>query len=72
GGHAHGDQANDVLMQPDRRAVRVEAPRVHRGMRGTGCVLSSAIAASLAQGLPLEAAVRGAKTYVLELLRGAR
>lgn len=72
GGHAHGDHANDLLMQPDRRAVRVEAPRVHGGMRGTGCVLSSAIAASLAQGLPLEAAVRGAKTYVLELLRGAR
>ncbi|PBC03828.1 hydroxymethylpyrimidine/phosphomethylpyrimidine kinase [Mesorhizobium sp. WSM3860] len=72
GGHAHGGHANDVLLQPDRRAVRVEAPRVDRGMRGTGCVLSSAIAASLAQGLPLEAAVRGAKRHVLEHLRGAR
>jgi hydroxymethylpyrimidine/phosphomethylpyrimidine kinase len=41
------------------------APRVATdNTHGTGCTLSSAIAAGLARGMDLEAAVAGAKTYV--------
>lgn len=69
GGHAQGARAIDVLLQPNHTAVRFEAPRLERGMRGTGCMLSSAIASSLALGASLEASVRNAKQYVFEKLR---
>ncbi|WP_394893326.1 hydroxymethylpyrimidine/phosphomethylpyrimidine kinase [Mesorhizobium sp. AaZ16] len=69
GGHARGAQAIDVLLQPNHPSVRFEAPRLQRGMRGTGCILSSAIASSLALGASLEASVRSAKQYVFEKLR---
>ena len=39
---------------------RIDNPNTH----GTGCTLSSAIAANLAKGFPLEAAVKRAKEYV--------
>jgi hydroxymethylpyrimidine/phosphomethylpyrimidine kinase len=46
------------------------APRVATiNTHGTGCTLSSAIAAHLAQGLALEAAIRAAKDYLTEALR---
>ncbi|KAB2933079.1 MAG: bifunctional hydroxymethylpyrimidine kinase/phosphomethylpyrimidine kinase, partial [Candidatus Contendobacter sp.] len=38
---------------------------------GAGCTLASAIAAGLAQGLPLNAAVRRALAYVREAIRTA-
>ena len=42
------------------------ARRAHRqpNAHGTGCTLSSAIAANLAQGLGVERSVRNAKAYV--------
>ena len=40
--------------------ARIDNPNTH----GTGCTLSSAIAAGLAQGLALEAAVQKAKAYI--------
>ena len=45
-------------------AVRVESKNTH----GTGCTFSSAIAASLALGLPLREAVRSAKDYVSRII----
>ena len=42
-----------------------------QGLRGTGCILSSAMAACLARGMDLEAAVRLAKQFVSETLRNA-
>ncbi|MBZ9798774.1 hydroxymethylpyrimidine/phosphomethylpyrimidine kinase [Mesorhizobium sp. ES1-4] len=68
GGHAEGPQAIDLLVQPERPVVRLEGPRLQRGMRGTGCMLSSAITASLAQGASLEASVRNAKQFVFDAL----
>jgi hydroxymethylpyrimidine/phosphomethylpyrimidine kinase len=41
-------------------------------VRGTGCMLSSAIAACLAQGVSLEESIRLAKDYVAEAIRFAR
>lgn len=70
GGHAQGDHAVDVLLQPNHRAIRFEARRLECGMRGTGCMLSSAIAASLALGASLEESVRRAKQHVFDALAG--
>ena len=71
GGHANGAEAVDVLLRPDHPAVHFGAPRLRGAMRGTGCMLSSAIAASLARGESLETCVRRAKQHVFESLARA-
>ncbi|MBN8942031.1 MAG: bifunctional hydroxymethylpyrimidine kinase/phosphomethylpyrimidine kinase [Rhizobiales bacterium] len=64
GGHGTGSMSVDLLVLPDTVA-RLEAPRiVTNNSHGTGCTLSSAIAAGLAKGLPLGQAVTEAKDYV--------
>lgn len=68
GGHACGSEAVDLLLQPHRPALRYASPRLPRQMRGTGCMLSTAIAASLALGASLEESVRAAKRYVFDAL----
>jgi hydroxymethylpyrimidine/phosphomethylpyrimidine kinase len=64
GGHAGGAESADILV--DAAGVqRFAAPRVvTRNTHGTGCTLSSAIAAGLARGLELRAAVEAAKVYI--------
>jgi hydroxymethylpyrimidine/phosphomethylpyrimidine kinase len=63
GGHLQGE-ADDLLADESGikliHGVRIEAAHTH----GTGCSLSSAIAALLARGTELEAAVREAKEWV--------
>ncbi len=72
GGHLAGSPRADDLFFDGRRmvwieGVRLETPHTH----GTGCVLSSAIAAHLALGRePLEA-VRLGKSFVTEAIRHA-
>lgn len=69
GGHARGGQnAIDLLLEPECPVLRFEAPRLQRQMRGTGCMLSSAIAACLAADESLEKSVRVAKQYVFDCL----
>ncbi len=69
GGDAEGDVVVDVLMAAGTERLRLSAPRLPGGpFHGTGCTLSSAIAARLARGETLEAAVRGATGYVRSLL----
>jgi hydroxymethylpyrimidine/phosphomethylpyrimidine kinase len=64
GGHAEGAESTDVLIAPGLLR-RYSAPRIAtRNVHGTGCTLSSAIAAGLAKGLPLVEAVAVAKTYI--------
>lgn len=69
GGHMQGDKASDVLFEADQAEVfsqpRVETKNTH----GTGCTLSSAIAAQLAKGLDLPRAVESAKAYLTQALR---
>jgi hydroxymethylpyrimidine kinase/phosphomethylpyrimidine kinase len=64
GGDLKGETSDDVLF--DGVSFRVfSAPRVAtRNTHGTGCTLSSAIAAYLAQGRALEEAIEAAKAYV--------
>jgi hydroxymethylpyrimidine/phosphomethylpyrimidine kinase len=71
GGHLDGDEACDLLVSA--AGVRTfTAPRVAtRNTHGTGCTLSSALAALLAKGLSLEDAVAGAKDYLTGALRAA-
>ncbi len=69
GGHAEGNRAVDTLFQANKPPLRFEGPRLPGTMRGTGCMLASAIAASLARGDTLETSVRTAKTYLSERWR---
>jgi hydroxymethylpyrimidine/phosphomethylpyrimidine kinase len=63
GGHQVND-ANDYLWQPDGgqwfTGRRIDNPNTH----GTGCTLSSAIAANLAKGYALNDAVAQAKAFL--------
>ena len=64
GGHTTGTESVDFLVQPTSVA-RLAADRIPTvNTHGTGCTLSSAIAAGLAKGLPLAEAVREGKAYV--------
>ena len=71
GGHGHGREAVDLLVQRGEPPRRYGAPRSPNSCRGTGCALASAIAAGLAAGLPLPQSCLRARAYVLELLRAA-
>jgi len=66
GGHLPGDWVVDVLALQDGTHQRLESARIatHNG-HGTGCTLSSAIAAHLALGHALPEAVQKARTYIL-------
>jgi len=64
GGHAKGPMAVDLLID-QAGEMRLEAPRIAtRHDHGTGCTLSSAIAAELAKGATLREAAAKAKAYV--------
>jgi hydroxymethylpyrimidine/phosphomethylpyrimidine kinase len=65
GGHLTGDIVSDLLLERDgdpcwMRGVRIHSPNTH----GTGCTLSSAIAAHLALGADLPEAMQRAREYV--------
>ncbi len=71
GGHGDGPDSTDYLVHRDG-LVRLAAPRIAtRNTHGTGCTLSSAIAAGLAKGQPLEDAVRRAKAYISAAIAAA-
>jgi hydroxymethylpyrimidine/phosphomethylpyrimidine kinase len=71
GGHATGAEAVDLLLEAGQPVRLLRAPRAARAQRGTGCMLSSAIAAGLALGLDLGAACARAKRHVSERLQGS-
>jgi hydroxymethylpyrimidine/phosphomethylpyrimidine kinase len=63
GGHANGDRCIDLLIGPT--PLQLTAPRQQtRNTHGTGCSLSSAIAAGLAQGLDLPTALHQAHGWL--------
>ncbi|HUZ91770.1 MAG TPA: bifunctional hydroxymethylpyrimidine kinase/phosphomethylpyrimidine kinase [Methylocella sp.] len=71
GGHVSGATSDDLLF--DGGSYRLfSSPRVAtRNTHGTGCTLSSAIAAYLGQGLELGEAISAAKTYLTGALAAA-
>jgi hydroxymethylpyrimidine/phosphomethylpyrimidine kinase len=71
GGHGEGSESIDYLIRADG-VVALPAPRVAtKNTHGTGCSLSSAIAAGLAKSEPLETAVRNAKNFVSAAIASA-
>ena len=72
GGHLDGDEAIDLLVTESavRRfaATRVPSPNLH----GTGCTLSSAIAAHVVLGASLPEAVASGKAFVREAIERGR
>lgn len=66
GGHLAGNSLVDVFAQAGQPLLRLSAARIaSKNVHGTGCTLSSAIAAYLALGLSLRQAVESARSYVL-------
>jgi hydroxymethylpyrimidine/phosphomethylpyrimidine kinase len=71
GGDAEGETSVDLLFDGGE-TKNFSAPRIAtRSTHGTGCTLSSAIAAYLAHGLPLVEAIAEAKAYVSAALAAA-
>ena len=69
GGHLPGDEVVDVLAMRGQALQRLQSSRIASGnVHGTGCTLSSAIAAGLALGLSLPQAVAEARRYVLQAI----
>lgn len=73
GGHEEGEVKRDLLFQTHGDALNVEEFSTEtiptRNIHGTGCTLSSAIAALLARGLGLSEAVAEGKRFITEALR---
>jgi hydroxymethylpyrimidine/phosphomethylpyrimidine kinase len=71
GGHGSGDESADYLLTDSGgrwfSAARIATDNSH----GTGCTLSSAIAAGLAKGATLDDAVSDAKAFITEAIRHA-
>ena len=71
GGHLTDNNSCDILYQTNNDYMlelpgeRINTPNSH----GTGCTLSSAIAANLAKGVSLKAAVKNAKAYIIGALK---
>jgi hydroxymethylpyrimidine/phosphomethylpyrimidine kinase len=72
GGHLHGEEAVDLLVTEDT-IRRFAAPRIaSKNLHGTGCTLSSAIAANIVLGASLPEAVAAAKAFVRESIERGR
>jgi hydroxymethylpyrimidine/phosphomethylpyrimidine kinase len=72
GGHGSGAEAVDILATADG-SQRFAMPRIAtRNTHGTGCTLSAAITAFLAQGKPVAEAVAEAKMFVWNALESGR
>jgi hydroxymethylpyrimidine/phosphomethylpyrimidine kinase len=72
GGHGAGDESVDLLIG-EGDVLRLSVKRIATtSLHGTGCTLSSAIAAGLARGLDLKSAAEDAKEYVTAAIAAAR
>lgn len=68
GGHEEGDSKTDILYQRTTEGIATSlytsSTTPTSNIHGTGCTLSSAIAAFMARGLDMESAVGKAKAYI--------
>jgi hydroxymethylpyrimidine/phosphomethylpyrimidine kinase len=68
GGHLDGDETVDLLVT-ENAVRRFAGPRLaSQNLHGTGCTLSSAIAANIVLGAPLPEAVAAAKAFVRQAI----
>jgi hydroxymethylpyrimidine/phosphomethylpyrimidine kinase len=71
GGHGRGAGSTDYFVTASG-TIALSAPRIAtKNTHGTGCSLSSAIAAGLAKGEDMETAVRHAKTWISAAIAAA-
>jgi hydroxymethylpyrimidine/phosphomethylpyrimidine kinase len=71
GGHLAGDEIVDIFFD-GHRMDEIRGPRLPgRSTHGTGCTVSSAVAANLALGRPLREAVERARVYVAAAIASA-
>ncbi len=71
GGHLDGDEAVDFLVTEDTIRCFAAPKLASQNLHGTGCTLSSAIAAKVVLGIPLPEAVAAAKAFVRQaIVRG--
>ena len=71
GGHRGSGEAVDTLYG-GKTVLSYSTSRLKGEFHGTGCVLSSAIAVFIGQGLPVEKAVERAKLFVEKMLKRAK
>jgi hydroxymethylpyrimidine/phosphomethylpyrimidine kinase len=72
GGHLQGGEAVDLLVTHDA-VRRYAAPRIaSKNLHGTGCTLSSAIAAFVVLGLALPEAVAAARAFLRDAIEAGR
>lgn len=72
GGHASGDECVDLLIVRGEPVARFTSIRVNtKNTHGTGCTLSSAIAANLAKGKPILESVRLSHSYLKQAIISA-
>jgi hydroxymethylpyrimidine/phosphomethylpyrimidine kinase len=73
GGHEEGEVKVDILYQKSPQGIvtcSFSSDTLNtRNIHGTGCTLSSAIAAYMARGLALKEAVSSAKIYITEAIK---
>jgi hydroxymethylpyrimidine/phosphomethylpyrimidine kinase len=70
GGHLSGDTVADLFVNSQGQKWWLRAPRIHSpNTHGTGCTLSSAIAAHLALGDPIEQAIKKSHAYIRQALQ---
>lgn len=73
GGHLTSSQSDDLLLSRSGEKLWLRGDRItSNNTHGTGCTLSAAIAAGLAQGLPLSEAAQLAKRYLISALLAAK
>jgi len=71
GGHGQGAESTDYYIDAEK-TIALAAPRIAtKNTHGTGCSLSSAIAAGLAKGDDMETAVRNAKAWISAAIAAA-
>jgi len=71
GGHLAGGAVTDILATGEGLVAMTGERIASTSTHGTGCTLASAIAAGLADGMPLADAVRRARAYVAAAIRAA-
>jgi hydroxymethylpyrimidine/phosphomethylpyrimidine kinase len=70
GGHANSEESRDLFY--DGLGIEwLSSPRIAKHVHGTGCVLSSAIASCLANGMSLRNSVIEAKKFITSMLEQA-
>ncbi len=71
GGHGEGAESIDYLIEAGRTVAFAAQRIATNNTHGTGCSLSSAIAAHLAKGEAMESAVGNAKTFISAAIAAA-